>query len=334
METLFTGIKPTGNMHIGNYIGAIYNGLQISKGRNSFFCVVDLHALTVDWDSKLLEKMSLEITILYLSAGFNMENCSFFVQSANSDHPYLGWIFNCITPMGLMKRMTQYKEKSAGKKESVTVGLFDYPLLMAADILLYDTDVVPVGEDQVQHVELAREVAKKFNSTFGTTFKLPKAVLNEKGYRVRSLQHPDKKMSKSDDDSSGCIYLLDNPDEAVKKIKRAVTDSGSEIGYDWELRPGISNLIDLYSILGNVEINEIVEKYRGLGYSNFKNDLSEIIRQFLITYQREYYDLKSKPEYIKEVLDKGLKNALDVSNKKVELIKERIGFMRDLNSIQ
>jgi tryptophanyl-tRNA synthetase len=327
MQTLFTGIKPSGNLHIGNYIGAIHNGLKVSEGRSSFFCVVDQHAITVDWDPKELNRLTKEITTIYLASGFNLNECSFFIQSHNYDHAYLGWLLNCVTPMGWANAMTQFKDKAKGKDESVSMGLYDYPVLMAADILLYNTDIVPVGEDQVQHVELTRDIAKKFNNLRGETFKLPKAVVNEHGARIRSLQHPEKKMSKSDNDQSGCVYLLDTPDVAVKKIMRAVTDSESTIGYDPENRIAVSNLIEIYSVFSGKSIDAIVAQYEGQGYGAFKKDLAEVMYQFLTNFQKRYFELNNDQHYIKEVLDAGLTRATSVSNEVLKRVKEKIGFV-------
>lgn len=331
MKTVFSGIKPTGNPHIGNYIGSIYNSLQISKENKCFFSVVDLHALTVEWDPKELSKLTKEVLITYLAAGFDLNNCNFFLQSQNHDHSYLTWIFNCITPDGWMNNMIEYKQKQAKYGGKVTVGLYDYPVLMAADILLYDADLVPVGIDQTQHVEVTRDIAEKFNFTFGETFKIPEVVLMKFGSNIRSLQHPEKKMSKSDNDSLGTIYMLDNPDDAVKKVLKSVTDSEASIGYDPENRIAVSNLIDIYTSLTDKNPEKIVKSYEGKGYADFKKDLAQIVHDFLQNYQVKYRELESNPDHINDVVKKGLEAAQEVSSKKIIDVKEKIGLLSEIN---
>lgn len=327
MKTLLSGIKCTGSPHIGNYIGMVKNALEASKGNRSFYFLADMHALTVDWDPETLRKEAREVLVMYLASGFDMENTFFFPQSQNPDHAYLGWILNCVTPMGWANGMIEYKEKAKDKEESVSVGLFDYPVLMAADILLYNPDFVPVGEDQKQHVELTRDIAKKFNNSLGETFKIPEIRLSELGKRVKSLQHPEKKMSKSDRDTAGCIYMLDEPDSVIKKIKRAVTDSEGYVGYDPEKRPGISNLVEIYSVISEKTIESILKEYEGKGYGDFKKDLAEVLHTFLVEFQKEYKRVDNDQGYIDEVLKKGLEEAMKVSNVTIEEVKKRVGFL-------
>ncbi|MFW5720188.1 MAG: tryptophan--tRNA ligase [Candidatus Dojkabacteria bacterium] len=327
MKQFFTGIKPTGSPHIGNYIGMIHNAKVQAEGNKAFFGVVDLHAITVDWEPEELKKLSREIVAFYLASDFDLDHAHFFMQSENPDHPYLGWLLNCVTSMGRLGNMIQYKEKSQDKgAEYASVGLFDYPVLMAADILLYDSDIVPVGEDQVQHVELTRDIAKKFNNMFGETFTLPQAVVNTYGSRVKSLQHPEKKMSKSDRDNGGCIFLLDEPEVAAKKIMRSVTDSAGTIEYDPGNRPGISNLLDIYSVFSGEPIEALVEKYRGKGYGDFKRDLAEVMKSFLTGFQKRYNAVISDQAAIDRILQDGHAAAKQISGKKLEEVKNKMGF--------
>ena len=238
---VFSGIRPTGELHIGNYLGAMKQWIELQEKNECIFCIVDLHAITTPYESKNLQKNIFELAIAYLAAGLDPEKCILFVQSQVKEHTELAWLLGTITPLGELKRMTQFKEKSKRHPEYVNAGLLNYPLLMAADILLYQTDLVPVGKDQQQHVELAREIARKFNQKFGKTFKEPKTLLPKIGEKIMSLKNPKKKMSKTDD-PEGCIGLFDEPEEIRKKIMSAVTDLGREIKYDLNKKPGISNL--------------------------------------------------------------------------------------------
>lgn len=333
-KIVFSGIQPSGDLHIGNYIGAVR---QWAKGQDdpsassgqaalNIFCVVDMHAITVPQDPKTLAQKTKEISAIILAAGVDPEKSLLFVQSHNPDHANLGWVLNCSLSMGQLNRMTQYKEKSEGK-ESVSVGLFDYPALMAADILLYGTTEVPVGDDQKQHVELTRDVAEKFNSRYGQTFVLPEPKVPKVGGRVMSLVDPLKKMSKSDANPNGAIGLLEDPKLARKKIMSAVTDSGLEVKYDWDKKPGISNLLEIYSQLSGVSISESEVKFVGQNYGQFKTAVADEVEKFLTGFQKKYYEITDSGK-LDEILRKGAKRSYEISHRKLLEVYDKVGFVR------
>jgi tryptophanyl-tRNA synthetase len=327
-KTIFSGIQPSGNLHIGNYIGALRQWVNRQDDGFNIFCIVDMHAITVPQDPKALHEKSLELTALYIAAGIDPERSLIFIQSHNPDHANLGWILNCYTSMGQMNRMTQYKDKSEGK-DFVSVGLFSYPTLMAADILLYNTTEVPVGEDQKQHVELTRDVAQKFNSTYGETFILPEPKIPTHGGRIRSLIDPTKKMSKSDSNPNATVSLLD-PEEVIrKKIKSATTDSGSEIMYDMENKPGISNLLDLYSETSGKSVEEIERECTGKRYGEFKEIVAESVVNCLGQLQSKYFELRNSDK-LDGILKQGAQKSYELSHKKLEEVYEKIGFVSEL----
>lgn len=329
-KKVFSGIQPSGNLHIGNYVGAIKHWVSGQTEGQNIFCVVDMHAITVPQDPKTLNEKTLEIAAILLAAGIDPDKSILFVQSQNPDHANLGWILNCVSSMGQMNRMIQYKEKAEGK-EFVSVGLFDYPALMAADILLYDTTEVPVGEDQKQHVELARDLAERFNSRFGETFTLPKPVIPKVGGRVMSLVDPTKKMSKSDDNQNATIYLLDNLDNAKKKIMSATTDSERRIGDDPEKQPGIYNLLGIDALLSGKDIEDTKSYFQSkigpnYGYSHFKNDVADTVVEFLKKFQQDYNDLRDSSK-LEDVLRSGASKAREISGKKLKEVYEKVGFV-------
>ena len=321
---IFSGIKPSGHINIGGYIGAISQWIGLQEEYNCIFSVVDYHAITVKQDPKELKSNILEIAKIYLASGIDPKKSIIFQQSQVAAHTELAWILNCYgTRIADLKKMTQFKDKAGKNQESVSVGLFDYPVLMAADILLYDTQVVPVGEDQIQHVELARDVAKRFNGQFKEVFVLPQAVVNKSGARIMGLQNPERKMSKSDDNPNDTIYLLDAPELAKKKIMRAVTDSDGKIKYDKKKKPAISNLLDIYSYLGNRSIKDLEKEYEGKGYGDFKKGLAEVVASFLSTFQKKYYSLSDKE--VMKILNNGAKEATDIAGKKLKAVRQAIG---------
>lgn len=331
-KVIFSGIQPSGNLHIGNYIGAIKQWVELQNSskleeNELIFCIVDLHAITVPQDPKVLKEKIKDVARLFISCGIDPDKSKIFIQSENPDHAYLGWILNCITPLGQLERMTQFKDKSGKQAENTTAGLFDYPVLMAADILLYDTDEVPVGEDQKQHLELTRDLAEKFNRTFGETFKLPNPRILKETAKVMSLQNPTSKMSKSDVDPMGTINLLDDKDTVIDKVKRAVTDSGSDIVYR-EDKPAISNLLTIYSSVSGLSTNDLENKYKGVGYGQFKNDLGEAIFEFLKTVQDKYNELKADEAKLDAILDEGREFATSKSSKKIQQVKNVVGIGR------
>jgi len=323
-KIIFSGIQPSGQMHIGHYIGAISQWVEMQKEYDCIFSVVDYHAITVKQQPEELRRRIIETTKVYLAAGIDPKKSIIFQQSAIPAHTELTWIFNCYgARMADLNKMTQFKDKSGQNQESVSVGLFDYPVLMAADILLYNTDIVPVGEDQKQHVELARDIARRFNNEFGETFKIPQSVVRKEGARIMSLLDPSKKMSKSDANQNNCIALLDSPELAKKKIMRAVTDSGSEIEYNPATKPAIANLLTIYARLGTREIKRLVKDNIGRGYGDFKKDLAEVVAKFLDNFQAKYNKI-SDDEVIK-ILDDGRQRAEKIANEKLESVRKLIG---------
>jgi len=321
MKKVFSGIKPSGDIHIGNYLGAIKGWVDSQDDFDNIFCIVDLHAITVQQDPKILKEKIRETAGLLLACGIDSEKSVLFVQSHISAHSELAWILNCFTPMGWMQRMTQFKEKSEGQKDKVSVGLFDYPALMSADILLYDTDIVPVGEDQTQHVELARDIAKRFNSIYGEVFNVPKAVVTKPGARIMGLQKPENKMSKGGSDTIG---LLDSADDIRKKVASAVTDSDNEIKFDSN-RAGIYNLLTIYELFSGLDQGEIEKKFAEKGYADFKKDLAEVVVVDLEPIREKYNDIKESGE-IEKILEKGADKVRPIAEKKLKEVKNIIGL--------
>ncbi len=326
MQRIFSGIQPTGLTHIGNYLGAVKNWVKLQNEYDSVFCVVDLHALTAPRDPKTFKGKVFDLAATLLAAGLNPEKCVLFVQSRVSEHTEMTWLLNTITPLGELERMTQFKEKSAKFRESINMGLFDYPVLMAADILLYDTQAVPVGEDQRQHVELARVIARKFNNRFGQTFPEPEAIIQKEGARIMSLSDPAKKMSKSDNPES-YIAASDEPETIREKIKKAVTDSGRDIKYDPENKPAISNLLTIFSQFGGRPIKEIEKEFAGKSYVDFKSALAETVIQGLAPLQKKRKELLKNPEKTEKILDEGAEKARKIAAKKLKEVKEKMGLI-------
>ena len=324
-KRVFSGIKPSGDVHIGNYIGAIKNWVDSQDDFGNIFCIVDLHAITVPQDPKILKEKTRELAALLLAAGIDLDKSSLFVQSHISAHSELAWILNCFIPMGWMERMTQFKEKSEGKKERVSVGLFDYPALMAADILLYNTDAVPVGEDQKQHVELTRDVAEKFNSLYGETFKVPEATVPKTGARVMGLQNPLKKMSKSEGGEKNVIALLDSPDDIKSKIAGAATDSSKEIKFNKD-RPGIYNLLVIYESFTGLPRQEIESKFEDKGYAEFKNELTETVVEKLSFIQKRFKEMMADPAYIEKIFKENVDKLRPIAEKTLENVKKKVGL--------
>jgi tryptophanyl-tRNA synthetase len=298
-KRVFSGIQPSGEMHLGNYLGAIKNWVERQRENDNIFCIVDLHAITVPQDPSELHRRSRELAMIYIAAGLDPKTTAIFIQSHVKEHAELAWLLNCVTPLGWANRMTQYKEKSAETKERSSVGLLAYPMLMAADILLYQTDGVPVGEDQRQHIELTRDIAQTFNHHYGEVFKLPEAWIRKEGARVMSLQDPTKKMSKSD--PQGCVFLLDPPDTIRQRIMRAVTDSGREVRFD-EGRPGLFNLLTMYQLFAGQSREQIEDRFAGRGYGDLKKELAEMVVEGLSPLQSEFERLSRDSSYIEGVL--------------------------------
>ena len=327
-KIIFSGVVPSGNLHIGNYFGAIrqWAELQNTGEYQTIFCVVDEHALTTPQDPAKLRSKILEVFTLYLALELDPEKSIIFVQSMVSEHAELGWILNTITPVGELERMTQFKDKSQ-KQKSVLAGLLNYPVLQAADILLYHTNTVPVGEDQLQHIELTRTIARKFNSTFGETFAIPEPFINKEGKRIMGLDDPSKKMSKSAENPKNYIALLDSPETIREKIKVAVTDSDSDVKYDAQNKPAVSNLLAIYSLFSGKAIAELEKEYRGKNYAVFKEDLAEIIIESLSPIQKKYKELSANPDYIKKVLRDGVEKAKAIASQTMAEVRSKIGFL-------
>jgi tryptophanyl-tRNA synthetase len=324
-KVVFSGIQPSGNLHVGNYLGAINQWVKMQDEYNCIFCVVDYHAITVKQDPKILKKRILDTAKIYLASGINPKQANIFQQSEISAHTELSWILNCIARNSDLNKMTQFKEKAGQNQDNVGVGLFDYPVLMAADILLYNTDVVPVGDDQLQHVELTRELGKRFNKQFGLTFKIPEAKILKEGARIMGLDDPTKKMSKSAASAYNFISLLDKPDEAAKKIMRAVTDSDSKIIFDKIKKPAISNLLTIYSLIANITIKDLEKRYAGSGYGELKKDLAEAVKIFLTDFQNKYDNITDHEA--RNILQSGADNIRSIADETLVRTKERLGIL-------
>ncbi len=325
-KVVFSGVQPSGSLTIGNYIGAIRNWVALQDEYDCYYCIVDLHSITVPQEPKDLRKNTLELLAVYLACGLDPEKCTLFIQSHVSAHAELCWVLNTMSYMGQLSRMTQYKEKSQRAGENVNAGLFTYPVLMAADILLYQADLVPVGEDQKQHLELARDLAERFNNRYSPTFKVPEPLIKKEGARIMSLQNPQKKMSKSDDNENGYILILDKPDDIRRKVKRAVTDSIGVVRYSDE-QPGIKNLIEIYSAFSKDSIEDIEKRYEGLGYGKFKEDLAEVIIEGLKPIQEKFDSYMKNKDYLESVYKQGAEKARYISNKTLRKVYRKIGFI-------
>jgi tryptophanyl-tRNA synthetase len=323
---IFSGIRPTGNIHIGNYLGAIKQWIDLQKDNECIFCIVDLHAITTPYKKEELQKNILEVASIYLAAGVDPEKSVIFVQSEVKEHTELAWLLGTITPMGELSRMTQFKEKSKQHKDYINAGLFNYPVLMASDILLYKTQGVPVGQDQQQHVELSRVIAKKFNQKFEKTFDEPKAIMPDSGAKIMSLQDPKKKMSKTDDPKS-YISLFDSPEDIQKKILSAKTDSGKDVIYNVTKKPGISNLITIYSLLTGLPTKKIEEQFKGKGYGDFKKALAEVVINYLEPFRRKQKELSTRDGYVKEILKQGSSRAEVIAKQTMREVKEKMGLL-------
>ena len=324
-KQIFSGIQPTGNIHIGNYLAAMKQWVASQAEFNNIFCIVDLHAITVPQDPQILKTKIREVAGLLFAAGIDAQKSVVFLQSQVSAHAELAWILNCFIPTGWMRRMTQFKEKSAKTKDEVSVGLFDYPALMAADILLYDTDFVPVGEDQKQHVELTRDIAQRFNSIYGETLKVPEPLVPKVGARIMGLDDPTKKMSKSGAKSAHAVNLLDSPDIIRSKIARATTDSRRQIRFD-ENRPGIYNLLVIYELFSGLARPDIERHFAGKGYADFKRELAEVVVEGLRPLRSRYQELTADPEYIDSLFIEGASKVRPTAERTLKKVKERVGL--------
>lgn len=326
MKTIISGIQPSGTLTLGNYLGAIRQFIELQHDHNCYYFIVDQHAITVPQDPEELRKQTRSLAALYLASGVDPEKATLFIQSEVPAHTELTWMLQSITYMGELERMTQFKDK-AEQQESVSSALFTYPTLMAADILLYDVDIVPVGDDQTQHLELTRTLAERFNNRFGKTFTVPEIRVPKTGARIMSLQDPLKKMSKSDENTQGFISMLDDPKVIQRKINRAVTDSDGVVKYDKENKPGISNLLDIYASCTGESIEAIERKYEGKGYGDFKKGVAKAIIELLQPIQEKYDEL-IKSDELDNILDEGAKKASKQANKMVERARHAMGLGR------
>ena len=323
MKRIFSGVQPTGNVHLGNYLGALRNWVTLQHEYESFFCIVNLHAITQRQDPKLLAEKTRELARIYLAVGIDPRVSTIFIQSDVPEHAELTWILNCIARMSELERMTQFKDKARKQSENVGVGVFDYPVLMAADILLYQTDLVPVGEDQKQHLELTRDLAVRFNRDYGETFRLPEPFIPKVGARIMSLADPLSKMSKSDDDVNGCVRLLDDVESIQRKFKRAVTDSGTEIKFD-EARPAITNLLTIYQLLTGSSREQVESHFAGAGYAQLKQELADATIEFLAPVQKRALAIDEAE--LTAILKQGADKARGIASVTLQTVKEKFGI--------
>ena len=324
-KRIFSGAQPTGNLHIGNYLGALKNWVALQHEYESFFCIVNLHALTVNNDPKQLLERTRDLVRFYLAVGIDPEVSTIFIQSDVPEHAELTWVLNCVARVGELERMTQYKDKAKKQQENVNVGIFEYPVLMASDILLYQTDLVPVGHDQKQHLELTRDLAIRFNRDFGETFRIPDPYIPKVGARIMSLSDPSKKMSKSDDDAGSRILMMDDADTVRRKFKRAVTDSGTEIRFD-ESRPAIYNLLEIYHLMTGKSQQEVEEHFAGKGYAQLKGDLAEATIEFLAPIQQRVKEITDQE--LDALLERGRAKASNIASATLANVYQRIGISR------
>lgn len=327
MKRILTGLKPSGELTLGSLIGCINQMVKLQEEYDSFMFVPDMHAITVKQDPKMLRERIRKNVALYLACGVDPDKNTIYLQSENLYHANLSWVLECTTYMGEASRMTQYKDKSS-KGENVTVGLFTYPILMAADILLYDADYVPVGIDQKQHVELARDIALRFNKTYGDTFKMPESMMSEVGVKIMDLQEPTKKMSKSDETYKGVILLLDDEKTIRKKIMSAVTDSDNKIYYDKDNKPGVSNLLTIYSSLKNISIEEAEDYFKDYNYGNFKKEVADLVVSVLSNIQTKYNEIINGT-MLDDILDKGREKTCEIAKEKTLDVFRKVGLGRN-----
>lgn len=327
-KIIFSGIQPSGDLTLGTYLGALKNWAALSNNYNCYYCIVDMHAITARQDPAELRRRTLAQLAQYIACGIDPERCTLFIQSHVPAHAELAWVLNCYTMFGELSRMTQFKDKSAKNEENINAGLFTYPVLMAADILLYQTDLVPVGEDQKQHVELTRDVAVRFNNIYGDVFKIPEPFIPKLGARVMSLQQPESKMSKSDKASGSCVYLMDKPEDIMRAFKRAVTDSETEIRYDVKNKPGVSNLLQIYAAATGKTIPEAEKEFAGQGYGTFKQAVGEAVVELLRPIREEAARIAADKAYLEKVYTEGANKAAAAAGKTLRKVHKKLGFVQ------
>ncbi|MDD5639795.1 MAG: tryptophan--tRNA ligase [Candidatus Pacebacteria bacterium] len=322
---IFSGIRPTGDIHIGNYIGSLKQWVEVQEKDDCFFCIVDWHAITTPYEASTLQKNIFDLAATYLAAGINPDKCIYFVQSQVKEHTELTWLLGTTIPVGELQRMTQFKDKSLKHKESVNAGLLNYPILMAADILLYNTQAVPIGKDQKQHLELTRDTAERFNNKYGKTFVIPEPMIPKQGATIMSLTDPEKKMSKSDN-GKGSISLFENPDLIMQKLMSATTDSNNEIKFDVENKKGISNLLTIYSVFSGKPIKKIEEEFTGKGYGDFKSATAEILIESLKPIREKKKEYEKNPDYVWKELEKGADKARKIAEETMKIVRKNMGL--------
>ena len=325
-KVIFSGMQPSGIITLGNYLGALKNWTNLQDEYNCVFCIVDMHAITVRQEPAVLRKNARELMMLYIAAGLNPEKNIIYMQSHVSAHAELAWILNCFTYMGELNRMTQFKDKSQKHSDNINAGLFTYPALMAADILLYQTDLVPVGVDQKQHLELTRDLAIRFNNIYGNTFKVPEGYIPKVGAKIMSLQDPTKKMSKSDTDINASISVIDDTDTIIRKFKRAVTDSEAEVRFDEENKPGISNLMTIYGAITGQSMEQVENEFVGKGYGDFKLKVGEAVAEELKPLQNRFKELSTDKAYIDGMIKKNAEVANYLATKTLRKVQKKVGF--------
>ena len=325
-KTLYSAVQPTNNLTIGNYLGAIKNWVALQNDYNCFFAIADMHAITVRQNPAELRQKTLALAALYIACGIDPEKCTLYVQSHVPAHAQLCWALNTFTYVGEMERMTQFKDKSAKHADNINMGLMDYPVLMAADILLYQAEVVPVGQDQKQHLEIARDIAQRFNNAYTPTFTVPEGIIMKVGAKICDLLDPLKKMSKSAENLNGSIFLSDDRDTVIRKFKRAVTDSDARIKYDPENKAGISNLLSIYSLFSKKSVEEAEREFANTGYGDFKLAVGEVVADALAPIQKEQAKLLADKEYLNGILKRGAENAAHTANKTLFKVHKKIGF--------
>ena len=326
-KIILSGIQSTGRLHLGNYLGAIDNWVKMQEEYNCYYMIANLHSLTIRNNPEELKNNTKNIIALYVAAGLDPEKNTIFIQSQVKEHAELSWILNCYTYMGELSRMTQFKDKSSKHSDNINAGLFTYPVLMAADILLYQADLVPVGEDQKQHLEITRDIAQRFNKLYGETFVIPEGYIRKSTARIMGLQDPTSKMSKSSTNINDVIFLDDEPETIMKKFKKAVTDSENVVRFDPENKPGISNLMCIYGAITGKTEKEIEEEFAGQGYGAFKTAVGEKVVEKLKPVQEKYKELLENPKYLEEIYTKGAEQARKLASKTLETVKTKIGIL-------
>ena len=326
-KTIFSGIQPSGELTLGSYLGAIKNWVELEKDYNCYYCIVDMHAITVRQTPADLRRRTLEQLAQYIACGLDPEKNTIFIQSHVPAHAELAWVLNCYTMFGELSRMTQFKDKSSKNAENINAGLFTYPALMAADILLYQADLVPVGQDQKQHVELCRDIANRFNGVYGDVFTIPEPYIPKVGARIMSLTSPENKMSKSDKDPGGCIYLMQKPEDILRCFKRAVTDSETTVRYDVASKPGVSNLMQIYSVATGAGFEEIEREFDGKGYGDFKLKVGEAVVEMLRPIREEAERIMSDKASLEGIYKQGAERASYAANKTLRKVYKKVGFV-------